>query len=147
MTGVVTFNYDEWVAAYPELSGVSAPAAQGYFDIATTICANKLNPVPTPDALKALLYMLTSHVATLFSSVTAGGASPSTPPGRISNATEGSVSATFDYKASENAQWFLQTKYGALFWQATVALRSFRYVPKGPFSGGPVTWLYPNTGS
>ena len=147
MSGAVTFNYNNWVARYPEFTSVSAPAAQMYFDEATIYCANKLGPVQTVEILTTLLNMVTAHIAALNNPVTSGGASPSTPPGRISNASEGSVSATFDYTSEPGSQqWFIQTKYGAAFWQATNVYRRARYRPGicrgiGP---GQVPWLYGN---
>lgn len=69
--------------------------------------------------------------------VTGNGAAR--PVGRTSNASEGSVSAGFDYPvgSSASAAFFTQSQYGAMFWQATSGLRSFRYVA-GPTPGWPL---------
>jgi len=73
------------------------------------------------------------------SQVSQGNGAPR-PVGRTSSATEGSVSASFDFAAgagSESAAFFNQSQYGAAFWQATLNLRSFRYVA-GPNPGYPM---------
>ena len=143
----VVFNFTNWSTRYPEFASVNPTLAQLYFDEATLYCANHLNPVRTVAALTMLLYMLTSHIAQLNSPTTTSGASSATPPGRLSDATEGSVSASFenDYPPG-SAQWFQQTKYGAAYWQASLPYRLFRYkVPcYGPASLAQVPWLYPN---
>lgn len=51
------------------------------------------------------------------------------PVGRTSSASEGSVSASFDYANSQNAAWFTQSQYGSAFWQATSSIRGARYIP------------------
>lgn len=132
----VTFNYANWVLRYPEFAVVPQPLAQLYFDEATIYCRNKLGPVPTIPVLTQLLNMLTSHIAQL----NAPGTDPGAPVGRLSDVTEGSVSASFenDYPPG-SAQWFQQTKYGAAYWQATLAFRLFRY-KTAPVAGGPASW-------
>ncbi|MDE3023802.1 MAG: DUF4054 domain-containing protein, partial [Pseudomonadota bacterium] len=48
--------------------------------------------------------------------------------GRINSATEGSVSVTADMGAVTNTQaWYMQTKYGAAYWQASAPYRNFQY--------------------
>lgn len=145
----VTFDVTVWKARYPEFNAVDPTLAGLYFQEATLYCANKLNPVPNVPTLAMLLNMLTAHIAALNSPTTASGASPATPPGRLSNATEGSVSAAFqnDYPPG-TPQWFQSTKYGSAFWAATLAFRLFRYRPKATFSFSPASqggmpWLYP----
>lgn len=145
----VTFDYAAWIARYPEFTGVSSGSAQLYFNEATLYCANRLNPVSSVTALSMLLNMLTAHIAQLNSPTTPAGANSGTPPGRLSDVTEGSVSASFqnDYPPG-TPQWFQQTKYGAAYWQATLPYRLFRYKPAcvGRASLGQIPWLYPNVG-
>lgn len=148
----VVFNYGNWVARYPEFTAVGAQSAGMYFDESTLYCANRLNPVPNLTALTMLLYMLTAHIAVLNSPVTPAGGNPLTPPGRLSNATEGSVSAQFEYDtglAPGSQAWYVQTKYGAAYWAASLPYRLFRYKAPcyGPASLAQIPWVYPNTGS
>lgn len=153
---IATFVYANWIAAYPEFTAVSEPAAQGYFDIATIYLRNDgTGPLPESrvSLQTTLLYMLTSHIAWLYSPQLNGvpdSTGPSPAPalvGRISQASEGSVSVTADWpNATAQSAWFLQTKYGAAFWQATAAWRTMRYVPApqrtfNPPFGGP--WSTP----
>lgn len=126
-SGVVTFSYATWVARYPEFAAsVTAGQAQGYFDEAciyldNTACAR----VPIPPRA-TILNMLTAHIAQLYA-ILNGQPSPQTV-GRISNATQGSVSVGLDMGTTTTAQaWFLQTKYGASAWQALAAYRTARF--------------------
>ena len=143
----VTFSYSSWIARYPEFSGVGATAAGLYFQEGTLYCKNSLNPVPTVAALTMLLYMVTAHIAALNSPTTAAGANPGTPTGRIGQASEGSVSVTYNLEAEPGSkQFFLQTKYGFAFWQASLPYRLFRYKTPcvGPASLAQVPWTYPS---
>ena len=133
----VTFNYSAWVARYPEFSAVSGPLAQAYFDEASLYFANCGWTASLPSA-PTLLNMLTAHIAWLYAPRDANGNPSSTgqiaPPltGRISTASEGSVSVTTELTASGSPSeaFFTQTKYGFSFWQATAQYRTFRYSPR-----------------
>jgi len=75
-----------------------------------------------------LLYLLTAHVAAL--SYGENGQGPRPLVGRISSATEGSVSVSAEYNvAPGSAQWYAQTGYGAQYWEATAKYRVGRYRP------------------
>ena len=76
--------------------------------------------------------MITAHIAQLNSGTAAQAASPLV--GRITNATQGSVSVAtsgdMGEPASGSAAWFQQTKYGAAYWQASMPYRKGgRYNP------------------
>ena len=130
-TSPVTFDYTWWQFRYPELAEWCSPGmAQGYFEVATGYLDNTdASPVRDIRRRQILLGMLTSHIAALNAPVN-GQQSP-TGVGRVSAATQGSVSVTFDYPETAGAEWFTQTKYGAAFWQATARYRRARYHP-GP---------------
>ena len=128
-TNVVTFSYSDWSLRYPELAGsVSAPLAQLYFNESQLYCDN------TPCSVicnlverELLLNMLTAHIAATNAQINGQPASPLV--GRISNATEGSVSVATQLNINSNSsQWFTQTKYGIAYWQATAKYRTMRYV-------------------
>jgi hypothetical protein len=70
-----------------------------------------------------------AHIAKLNAPI--GGDPPSGLVGRISNASEGSVSVGVAYPEVAGAEWFNQTRYGAMFWQATKQYRMAQYFP-GP---------------
>lgn len=127
--GIVVFDLNGFRARYPEFATVSDGLLQDYFDEATIYLNNTENSLVQDVTKRALLLrMLTAHIAALNAGVNGEAASPLV--GRINSATEGSVSVTTDMGAvSGSAAWFMQTKYGASYWQATVNLRSFRYIP------------------
>lgn len=130
----VVFDYAGWAARYPEFSSVSQATAQAYFNEAQLYMDNTGSSPVADDSVggqrSMLLNMVTAHIAALNSGV--NGQAPSSLVGRISNASEGSVSvaAQMDVSAG-SAQWFAQTKYGIAFWQATTQFRMMLYAP-GP---------------
>ena len=128
MTQVV-FDPTQFKASYPEFTTVSNAVLQNNFDQATLYLSNSDNsPVQNITRRTIYLNMLTAHITAL-SSALKSDSKPS-PVGRVSNASEGSVSAAFDYMPATpgSGAWFNQTQYGAAFWQATSSLRGFRYV-------------------
>lgn len=137
----VVFNYAVWVARYPEFAAVSQPLAQAYFDEATLYFANQGWTAALPQA-PTLLNMLTAHIAWLYAPRDASGNPSSTGQaasplvGRISSASEGSVSVSTELTSSGSPSeaFFTQTKYGFSFWQATAQFRTAHYIP-APQSG------------
>lgn len=125
----VTFDVAAFKARYPEFANVGAPLLEECFADACLYLSNG-DGSPVQDLVRRarLLNMLTAHVAALGGALSADGQAK--PVGRISQATEGSVSASFEYLAPGSAAWFAQTQYGAAFWQATTSLRGFRYRPR-----------------
>lgn len=128
---VVSFDYALWSQRYPELSGsVDELLGQAYFDEATMYLDNTDGSIVCDVSRRAvLLNMITAHIAKLNASLNGQESSPLV--GRITNATEGSVSVAVDYGVqSASAAWWLQTKYGAAAWQAMAQYRTFRYVAR-----------------
>lgn len=126
---IVVFDPAAFKARYPEFSTLSDALVQAYFDEAT-IYLNNTDQSRVADVAvrKTLLWMLTAHVSALNGGVNGQPASPLV--GRINSATEGSVSVQADMGAVPgSAAWFLQTKYGAAFWQASAPFRTMQYVP------------------
>lgn len=145
----VVFNYAAWQARYPSLANVSQDFATLLFNEAALYCANVLNLVTDVNTLTALLNMLTAHLAYLNAPQLNGqpntsGTSPApTQVGRISNASEGSVSAAFEMPNQPmEAAWYNQTQPGASFWAATARYRTFRYV-----AGPAMQPAFPTVGS
>ena len=129
----ITFDYSAWVGIYPEFSSVPQAQVINYFDLATQFCSNRLGPVQTTVELTRLLYLLTAHITALFGTQT----DPNGLVGRINSATEGSVTVqTENEYPPGSAQWYQQTKYGAMYWAMTVKFRTMRYrVPFRPKLG------------
>lgn len=127
MTAVV-FNPAAFVARYPEFTNVSTTLLGLYFQEATLYLSNADNSIVQDIPTRTiLLNMLTAHVAYLGGALTADGQPK--PVGRVSNASEGSVSVGLEYMTPGSQAWFVQTQYGAAFWQATLIYRRFRYKP------------------
>lgn len=128
---IAVFNSTQFLARYPEFSAVSTTKLQAYF-LEAGLYLNNSDCSPVRDVCRRglLLNMLVAHISKLGGDLSADG--QSLPVGRMSQATEGTVSASFEFATPTpgSAAWFNQTQYGAAFWQTTVSLRSFRYSPR-----------------
>lgn len=153
--GPITFAYTDWIGQYPTFANVSQPFAQICFDTAGDFCDNTAQSmVPTTERLTRLLYLLTCHIAWLTAPQINGlpntGTGSVPPPqlvGRISSATEGSVSVqTESLGLVGSAAWFAQTQWGFMYWQLSALFRMARYVP-GPPALGPLSGRWPLPGS
>ena len=123
----VSFDFTVFSTRYPELAFVGSSAAQLYFNEACLYQDNTGSCTGPQDAATQLLLlnMLTAHIAAM------NNANSSPLVGRISNATEGSVSVGTSFEVPAGSpQWFAQTKYGAAWWNATKQYRTMRYVPR-----------------
>jgi hypothetical protein len=129
---IATFDYTVWSARYPELASSVGPAlASSYFDEAGLYLGNDdCSIVPDVGKRGVLLNMITAHIAKLNAPI--GGQAPAGFVGRVTEATEGSVTVKVDAGSSLSvlAAWYAQTPYGAAFWAATGYLRRGRYVPR-----------------
>ena len=150
MGAQVAYNYATWIANYPEFAACSSAQGQAWFNRAGLFWANDGSGLESnPTIQEQLMYMLTSHLAWLNAPRDPNGNPAATGQpapavvGRISSASEGSVSVSTEWagSGSPSAAWFIQTKYGAMYWQATAGYRTFRYaaqptiVPTGAFPG------------
>ena len=126
MTAVV-FDPTAFKARYPEFAAVANATLGQLFIEATLYLSNADNSaVQNIPRRTILLNMLTAHVAYIGGILSADG--QPRPVGRLSQASEGSVSASFENLTPGTAAWFQQSQYGAAFWQATLSVRSFRYI-------------------
>ena len=118
----MTFSYSTWVARYPEFSTVTEQVAQLYFNEACLYCDNTgAGPITDQTKLAMLLNMLTAHIAFLNDPANAGIV------GRVASASEGSVSVSLDAGLMPGtAAWFMSSRYGAAFYQATAGQRTAR---------------------
>lgn len=129
---VAVFNPTVFKARYPEFNSVSDVVLAALFDEAGLYLNNSdLSPVQDVARRSVLLNMITAHIGFIGGLLSADG--QARPVGRVSQAGEGSVSASFDYSGSTpgSGDWFKQSQYGAAFWQATTNLRGMKYV-RGP---------------
>lgn len=128
----ITFNYANWALIFPQFSSVSQPQVVGLvLPLAEQYCRNDGGgPVTTIAAQTNLLNLMVAHVCQLLFG-TNEQPGPAQLVGRISSATEGSVSVAVDFPTTAGAAWYNQTQWGAAFWAATAPYRTMRYVP-GP---------------
>ena len=125
---VVVFNPTAFKSRYPEFAAVADATLSACFVEAGIYLSNKDNsPVQDVTRRALMLNMLTAHIAYIGGMLSADGMPR--PVGRVSQATEGSVSASFEGvpPTPGTGAWFQQSQYGAAFWQATSCLRGFRY--------------------
>lgn len=126
---IVVFDPVVFKARYPEFTAVSNTLLGECFTEAGLYLSNTdASPVQNVARRTLLLQMLTAHIAYLGGALSADG--QPRPVGRVSQAAEGSVSAGFEYGTPGTKEFFVQSQYGAAFWQATLSLRSFRYFPR-----------------
>ncbi|MDE2434732.1 MAG: DUF4054 domain-containing protein [Sphingomonadales bacterium] len=139
---IAVFDYAAWSSRYPEFAGgVDANRAALFFAEAGLYLDNTdASPVSDVATRLMLLNMLVAHIAVL-----AGGLEPDGKPtgvvGRVSGASEGSVSLTIETGLLPGtAVWFQQTPYGLSFWQATLNLRQARYIPAPAYISQRPSW-------
>lgn len=146
-TGVVVFDSGAFKIRYPEFATLDPGLLQSYFtESALAYLDNtEASRVQQVEQRSVLLNMLVAHIAAINAGV--NGQAPSPLVGRINTASEGSVSvaATMD-GVPGTAAYFMQTKYGASYWQATAQFRTMQYVPGAsscPFPPPPGPgWMY-----
>ncbi len=123
---VVIFDPTAFKERYREFVAVADATLAACFTEATLYLSNAdTSPVGNVTRRAVLLNMLTAHVAFIGGILSTDGMPR--PVGRLSQAGEGSVSASFEGAPPGSAQWFQQSQYGAAFWQATTSLRGFQY--------------------
>ena len=126
----VVFDPAAFKARYPEFAAVADQTLAACFDEACLYLSNGDSSRVQNLARRAtLLNMLTAHVAYIGGLLSTDGMPR--PVGRVSQASEGSVSAAFEGvpPTPGSGAWFQQSQYGAAFWQATSSLRGMRYIP------------------
>jgi hypothetical protein len=135
--GVVVFDYNRFVSAFPAFAGTNSDTLERMWISAGLIFRNNwTSPEQDLPTRAYLLALLTAHIATLFagppgspSGMYGGGGMV----GRINSKSVDGVSVSADGfpGVSGTQTWYLSTQYGALFWKATAAYRTMHYVP-GP---------------
>lgn len=131
MSGVVIFDAALFVQRYPQFAAVSPALLGMFFDEATLQLNNSPSSIVRDLGERTiLLNLITAHIVTLSGVTTPGGAgSTATQVGRVSSASEGSVSASLDMgPTSARSAYWMQTQFGAQYWQLTAKYRTMRYV-------------------
>lgn len=127
----VTFDYTTWSELFPQFSSLTENQVTALaLPLAEQYCRNDGGgPVSTAATQANLLNLMVAHICQLLFG--ANGQAPSPLVGRISDASEGSVSVRTEFPQTVNAAWYNQTPFGAAFWAATAPYRTMRYLP-GP---------------
>lgn len=120
----VVFDTDEFRDLYPAIVASDAQLRM-YFRQAESLLDNtKCSIVKDLEDRRNLLYMLVAHIAHLNHQAETGNS----VVGRVASASEGTVSVSLDYGTmGNNERWYLQTPYGAMYWQMTKRYRSALY--------------------
>ena len=136
----VPFVYIDWIALFPQFSNLTQAQVTGpVLTVSQQYCRNDGGgPVCDPTNQTQLLYLMVAHVSQLLYGSTTQPLTRAV--GRISNASEGTVSAAVDWPTTPSNAWYLQTQYGAMYWQMILPYRTGIYGPKitpqrKPFSG------------
>lgn len=127
-------TYEDWIAAYDVFADTVSDTA--FSDVVLTTAemfhANDgKGPVRSAKTQKVLLGLMCAHVAMLLFGTSAQKASASSGQvGRVSSASEGSVSVSMDFPTASTASeaWYLQTQYGATYWALSAPYRTMRFV-------------------
>lgn len=121
-----TFDLSAWRVRFPEFNGVPDELVSA---IALDVPLY-FNPDTVPiDQQAPLFNMVVAHLVSRSPGAVAGSPASQGLVGRVSSASEGSVSVSLDAgpAASATAAFWLQTPYGQLFWTMTAQYRRFRY--------------------
>lgn len=147
---IAVFNFSTWSARFPEFTDINESLAQSLWNEATVLWNNTGGSPASSLAIQSvLLNLMTAHLAALYvqSNSAPNPGQPTDangPVGRISSATQGSVSVSTEMNmpaSAANQAWLNQTKYGAEFWALTAQYRTMRYIPGAGASRRPG---YPN---
>ena len=107
----VVFDPAHFKEIYPQFAGISDTQLEWFFKKSEQILDNSENSCIDEDTRLIWFYLLVAHYAELQTQIQSGNSAV----GRISSATEGSVSVSLDYPTSAvgREKWFNQTPYGA----------------------------------
>ncbi|UYH50825.1 DUF4054 domain-containing protein [Candidatus Kirkpatrickella diaphorinae] len=130
--GVVRFDYAKWAAHFPEMAEFTPEArAETFFEIAQNLYLNNSAASIVRDLKnRAWLFdLLVAHLAWLSRPEAEGGAGPGSV-GPVTEARQGSIAVRYDLQGQPpSATWFMQSQFGAAYWQAISAWRSMRFIP------------------
>ncbi|MDS7935663.1 DUF4054 domain-containing protein [Acinetobacter sp. V91_7] len=124
MSGVVEFDLAKFRRLYPKIMLEDEQLEQNFLKAEMLLNNTPKSCVTKIKEREMLLLLLVAHISMLQQRVEDGN----TATGRIASASEGSVSVSFDYGTlANNEKWFVQTPFGAEYWQLTAKYRSVRY--------------------
>lgn len=122
---VVEFDVAEFREWYPNIKATDAQLEMFFLEAELLFNNTKNSCVEDIKKRKIYLYLIVAHLATLQDQIDSGN----TLVGRLSSATEGSVSVSSDYGTlGANEKFWAQTPYGAKYWALTAPFRTSHYV-------------------
>ena len=123
----VQWDYDLFTSQFPNFAGtIMPPQAHMYWRMANSFHRNDGGgPITNNDEQALMLNLLTAHIATLLMPGPDG--QPREVVGRLSSFSEGSASGSVEFGGPMEAAWYLQTPYGATYWELTSAQRTMFY--------------------
>lgn len=128
MSNVFVFDPAAFKLAYPQFAKFTDEQLINFFEkVENTVLDNTESSCISLANRKKWFYLLVAHNAELQNRIDDGN---SEFVGRISSATEGSISVTSDYSMGSGAmeQWLKQTLYGAKFYAFTAPWRTALWV-------------------
>lgn len=144
MSNVFVFDPAAFKLAYPQFAKFTNEQLTNFFEeVENTIVDNTESSCFSLKDRKKWFYLLVAHNAELQNRINDGN---SGLVGRISSATQGSVSISTDYSMGSGAleQWLKQTPYGAKFYAFTAPYRTALWVAAtAPMPVKRTKWLYP----
>ena len=125
MSGIVVFDLPKFRSLYSNLKSTD-DQLNWYFVEATMLLNNtEKSCVKSLAEREVLLFLLVAHFAVLQQRVEGDNE----VVGRVSSASQGSVSVTLDNgQTTLSDKWYQQTPYGSKYWALTSKYRSFLYV-------------------
>lgn len=126
------FDAGAFKTAFPSFASVVDAALQVSFQLATLQLNNSCGS-RVKDATKRelLLNLLVAHITALKDGE--NGRPPAGIVGHVNHAQEGSVSVGSSVGTMVYGQaYYMQTQWGALYWQSTASYRSMVYIPAPP---------------
>jgi hypothetical protein len=121
---VFIFDYTAWGNRYPSLAAsVNASLASAYFAEACMYLDNTDSSIVTDAGQRGIIFnAIVAHLAML------EGAGRDGLVGRISSASQGSVSISAEYVEPGSGKWYAQTSNGVSAWQMLKRYRMARYI-------------------
>lgn len=143
--GTVTFDWQAFSALYPEFSAVGQVSAAAMFGKATTLYLDNTDDSSVTDLneREQLLFLLVAHLCSL-RGLGSGKDGQAGLVGRITSASQGSVSVSVDNSGSNDASWWYlalitgRRRHRTVQWSMyrAVHLRVIRGIITGDTGGG-----------
>lgn len=143
MSNVFVFDPAAFKLAFPQFNRYSDEQLTYFFESIEGLLNNSETSCISLKNRKLWYWLLVAHKAELQNRINDGNTGL---VGRISSATEGSISVSTDYPMGSGAmeQWLKSTPYGAEFYAKTAAYRTATWVAAtAPMPVKRTKWPYP----